>query len=182
MAVEGLSQSNLDILEVLKEVLNDFNPQPGALDDLPQVTIGPGDVQRACRLAKDDPRLGMSQLSLLACVDYLEYFQIVYILHSLDPDRTAVIKTDVPYETAALPSVTSVWRAADWYEREAHDLFGVHFEGHPDLSPCCYTKVSKGIPAGKSIPSTTIRSFNRDGIGDADGSSDLGKRSLPCQG
>ena len=41
VAVEGLSQSNLDILEVLKEVLNDFNPQPGALDDLPQVTIGP---------------------------------------------------------------------------------------------------------------------------------------------
>ena len=159
VAVEGLSQSNLDILEVLKEVLNDFNPQPGALDDLPQVTIGPGDVQRACRLAKDDPRLGMSQLSLLACVDYLEYFQIVYILHSLDPDRTAVIKTDVPYETAALPSVTSVWRAADWYEREGHDLFGVHFEGHPDLSPLLLYEGFEGYPGRKEYPFNDYQEF-----------------------
>ena len=152
VAVEGLSRFNLDILEVLKEVLKDFNPQPGALDDLPQVTIGPGDIQRACRLAKDDPRLSMSQLSLLACVDYLEYFQIVYILHCLDPDRTAVIKTDVPYETAALPSVTSVWRAANWYEREAHDLFGVNFEGHPDLSPLLLYEGFEGYPGRKEYP------------------------------
>lgn len=159
VAVEGLSRFNLDILEVLKEVLKDFNPQPGALGDLPQVTIGPGDIQRVCRLAKDDLRLSMSQLSLLACVDYLEYFQIVYILHSLDPDRTAVIKTNVPYETAALPSVTSVWRAADWYEREAHDLFGVHFEGHPDLSPLLLYEGFEGYPGRKEYPFNDYQEF-----------------------
>jgi NADH-quinone oxidoreductase subunit C len=101
----------------------------------------------------------MSQLSLLACVDYLEYFQIVYILHSLDPDRTAVIKTDVPYETAALPSVTSVWRAADWYEREAHDLFGVHFEGHPDLSPLLLYEGFEGYPGRKEYPFNDYQEF-----------------------
>jgi len=159
VAVEGLSQANQELLGVLKEVLTDFHPQPGALDDLPQVTIDPGDIQRACRLTKDDPRLGMSQLSLLACVDYREYFQIVYILHSLAPERTAVIKTDVPYETAALPSVTSVWRAADWYEREAHDLFGVHFEGHPDLSPLLLYEGFEGYPGRKEYPFNDYQEF-----------------------
>ena len=158
-ALGSLSQSNRDLLNVLEEVLNDFNPHPGALDELPQVTINPGDVQQACRLAKDDPRLGMSQLSLLACVDYQEYFQIVYILHSLNPDRTAVIKTDVPYETASLPSVASVWRAADWYEREAHDLFGVHFQDHPDLSPLLLYDGFEGYPGRKEYPFNDYQEF-----------------------
>ena len=158
-AIAGLSQANRDLLEVLREVLNDFRPQPGALNDLPQVSVVPGDVQRACRLAKDDPRLTMSQLSLLACVDYREYFQIVYILHSLTPDRTAVIKTDVPYEAASLPSVASVWRAADWYEREAHDLFGVHFDGHPDLSPLLLYEGFEGYPGRKEYPFNDYQEF-----------------------
>lgn len=158
-AVAALSQANRELLEVFKEVLDDFNPQPGVLDELPQVTINPGDVQQVCRLTKDDPRLGMSQLSLLACVDYQEYFQIVYILHSLAPDRTAVIKTDVPYEAASLPSVASVWRAADWYEREAHDLFGVHFQDHPDLSPLLLYDGFEGYPGRKEYPFNDYQEF-----------------------
>ena len=95
-AITSLTRANLDLLEVLKDALSDFDPHPGALDNLPQVTVKSGEIERVCRLAKDDPRLGMVQLSLIACVDYQEYFQMVYILHCLDPDRTAVIKTDVP--------------------------------------------------------------------------------------
>lgn len=156
---DSLGQANLELLEVLKEVFADFHPVAGALDTLPQVVIDHGDVQRACRLAKDDPRLGMSQLSLLACVDYQEYFQIVYFLHCLDPDQTVVIKTDVPYESPALPSVTSVWRAADWYEREAHDLFGVDFEGHPDLSPLLLYEGFEGYPGRKEYPFNDYQEF-----------------------
>ena len=158
-AVEGLSQANQEFLGVLKEVFKDFHLRPGALDDLLQVTIDPGDTLRVCRLAKDDPRLRMSQLSCLACVDYQEYFQIVYFLRSWDPERTVVIKTDVPYQTASLPSVTSVWRAADWYEREAHDLFGVHFEGHPDLSPLLLYEGFEGYPGRKEYPFNDYQEF-----------------------
>jgi len=158
-AITSLTQANQDLLEVLKDVFSDFAPQPGALDNLPQVTVKSGEIERVCRLAKDDPRLGMVQLSLIACVDYQEYFQMVYILHCLDPDRTAVIKTDVPYETPALPSVTSVWRAADWYEREAHDLFGVHFEGHPDLAPLLLYDGFEGYPGRKEYPFNDYQEF-----------------------
>jgi len=157
--ITSLSQANLDLLEVLKDAFSEFDPQPGALDDIPQVTIKSEDILKVCRLAKDDSGLGMTQLSLIACVDYKEYFQMVYILHCLEPDRTAVIKTDVPYETAALPSVTSVWRAADWYEREAHDLFGVHFEGHPDLAPLLLYEGFEGYPGRKEYPFNEYQEF-----------------------
>mgnify|MGYP001342747974 FL=1 len=158
-AITSLSQANLDFLEVLKEAFSEFDPQPGALDVFPQVTIKSEDILRVCRMAKDDPKLGMSQLSLIACVDYQEYFQMVYFLHRLAPDHTAVIKTDVPYEAAALPSVTSVWRAADWYEREAHDLFGVHFEGHPDLAPLLLYEGFEGYPGRKEYPFNDYQEF-----------------------
>ncbi|SVE12562.1 uncharacterized protein METZ01_LOCUS465416, partial [marine metagenome] len=120
-----------DFLDVLKE----FDPQAGALDDIPQVSIDKKHTLDACRLMKDDPRVGAQMLLCLSCVDYTEYFQMVYVLQSLRPERTLVLRTDIPYSDATIPSVTSVWRAADWYEREAHDLFGVSFDGHPDLSP-----------------------------------------------
>jgi NADH-quinone oxidoreductase subunit C len=55
--------------------------------------------------------------------------------------------------------VTSVWRAADWYEREAHDLFGVHFEGHPDLSPLLLYEGFEGYPGRKEYPFNDYQEF-----------------------
>ena len=158
-SVEGLSQSDGEWLGVLTEVLADYHPQAGSLHDLLQLTIKPSDTLNVCRLAKNDARLGMAQLLCLACVDYQEYFQMVYILHSLDPERTLAIKADVPYDNPSLPSVTSVWRAADWYEREAHDLFGVHFEGHPDLSPLLLYEGFEGYPGRKEYPFNDYQEF-----------------------
>ena len=51
-----------------------------------------------------------------------------------------------------VPSVISVWRASDWFEREGHDLFGIVFEGHPDLSPLLLYEGFDGYPGRKSFP------------------------------
>ena len=149
---ESLSQANRDLLATSQEVLQEFNPQPGVLHDLPQVTVEPGDTDRVCRLAKEDPRLAFEQLLCLACVDYKDSLQLVYILHSLEPDRTLVVKTNVPYDDPRLPSVTPIWRAGEWYEREAHDLFGVVFDGHPDLAPLLLYEGFEGYPGRKEFP------------------------------
>ena len=77
---------------------------------------------------------------------------MVYVLQSLEPARTLVLRTDVPYSDAIVPSVTSVWRAADWYEREAHDLFGGDFDGHPDMAPLLLYEGFEGFPGRKEIP------------------------------
>ena len=60
-----------------------------------------------------------------------------------------MIKANVPFEDPHLPSVTSVWRAAEWYEREAHDLFGVTFDGHPNLAPLLLYEGFEGYPGRK---------------------------------
>ena len=158
-AIAGLSEANQDLLALSSEVFEDYHPQPGSLSDLPQMTVDPEHTLQVCRLAKSDSRLGMVQLLCLACVDYKEYFQLVYILHSLNPERTLAIKTDVPYDEPRVPSVTSVWKAAAWYEREAHDLFGVEFDGNPDLSPLLLYEGFEGYPGRKEYPFNDYQEF-----------------------
>ena len=156
---EGLAQLNQELLALSVEVLKEFQPEPGALHDIPQITVAPGDLARVCRLAKDDSRLALKQLLCLACVDYREHFQLVYLLHSLEPERMLAIKTNVPYSDPTVPSVTSVWRAADWYEREAHDLFGVAFVGHPNLAPLLLYEGFEGYPGRKEYPFYDYQEF-----------------------
>jgi len=111
-----------ELLAAAQDALREFDPQPGMLGDLPQITVDAADVASVCRLAKDDPRLALPQLLCLSCVDYSEHMELVYILHSLSPERLLCVKARVSCDDPRLPSVTGIWRAAEWYEREAHDL------------------------------------------------------------
>ena len=155
----NLTPSGMALLDVSLDVLKDFFPKGGALDDIPQVSISKEHTLEACRLIKEDPRIATKMLLCLACVDYSEYFQMIYILQSLKPERTLVLRTNVPYSDTTVPSVTSVWRAADWYEREAHDLFGVSFDGHPDMSPLLLYEGFEGFPGRKEFPFNEYQEF-----------------------
>jgi len=157
--LEALTASGKELLDVSMDVLEDLSPQAGALNDLPQVSIGKEHTLEACRLMKTDPRVAAKMLLCLACVDYSEYFQMVYVLQSLEPERTVVLRTDVPYSDTTVPSVTSVWRGAEWYEREAHDLFGVDFDGHPDMSPLLLYEGFEGFPGRREFPFNEYQEF-----------------------
>ena len=154
-----LSQSRRDLLTRVTQVLQEYGPKPGALNDLPQVTVPAQSITAVCRRAKDDPELDFKMLLCMSCVDYQEYFQMVYFLHSLAREQTLVVKVDVSYEEPRLPSLTSVWQAAEWYEREAHDLFGIAFEGHPDLSPLLLYEGFEGYPGRKEFPFYEYQEF-----------------------
>ena len=108
-----------ELRELLQDTLNDFQPQFGTTLDIPEITVEPQNIVDVCRSLKDDPRLSFKLLLCLAGVDYREHLQVVYVLLSLEKEHKLVIKTNVPYDNPHLPTVTSVWRAADWYEREA---------------------------------------------------------------
>lgn len=157
--LSGLTAPARELLDRLERALADFHPQLDTLQDIPQVTIEAADLAKVCRALKDDPGINAGQLMCLACVDYEEYFQLVYFLHSMHPEGTMVIKADVPYDQPKAPSVTSVWRAADWYERETHDLFGVVFEGHPDLAPLLLYDGFEGFPGRKAFPFHEYQEF-----------------------
>ncbi len=137
------------LLQRLEEVLQDFQPEMGATLDVPAITVKPEAILDICRLLKEDPQLSFKLLLCLLGVDYKEYIEIVYVLLSVEHEYKLLIKTQVSYDELHLPSVTPVWRAADWYEREAHDLFGVVFDGHPDMSPLILYEGYEGYPGRK---------------------------------
>jgi len=83
---------------------------------------------------KTAPGLEFDYLDLITSVDYLDYFEVVYQLTSIKHNHSVVVKTRCyERENPALPSVVSVWRGADFQEREIYDLMGISFEGHPNL-------------------------------------------------
>ncbi len=87
-----------------------------------------------CAYLKQEPSLAFNFLTSLTTVDYLDYFEGVYRLVSLSHNHSAVLKARAyGREDPWLPSVVSLWLGADLQEREAWDLMGVRFEGHPNL-------------------------------------------------
>jgi len=89
----------------------------------------------------DDPRLKLDWLSCLSGIDYAadQKFCVVYDLMSFDIRHRVAVKVYLPRDKPQIPSVCDLWPAANWHEREAYDMFGVEFTGHPDLRRilCC---------------------------------------------
>ena len=108
--------------------------------DLPTLECAPADWPTLARFLRDDPECRYDLFLDLAGVDNLKRagrktrFEAVFHLHSLRQDNHLRVKVLLPEsEAPSLPSVHEVWPAANWFEREAFDLFGFQFPGHPNL-------------------------------------------------
>ena len=117
---------------LLREVYADFDAGYGYMVDEVTLTIPRERIAEASRVAKDDKRLQMDYLGCLSVAEYDESFQTVYILWSTELRHRFALKTNAPKDDPTIPSVTPVWRGADWHEREGAELFGVTFAGHPN--------------------------------------------------
>ena len=99
---------------------------------------------------KKTPALDFDYLSAITAVDYLDYFEVIYQLTSLRRNHSLVVKTRCyGRENPSLPSVVSLWRSADFQEREIYDLFGISFEGHPNLKHIVLWDGFEGYPLRK---------------------------------
>ena len=102
--------------------------------DETEIRIGPGDVPDVLRTLHDEPEFRFRILADLAGVDTGTVMQVVYHLWSdATPDWLRVIVDGLPREDPRCPSVTFLWKGAEWMEREAYDMFGIVFEGNRDL-------------------------------------------------
>ena len=149
---EAFSEEAHGFFALLVKVLGGRRFQRGLLYDRLQISVEPKDLEDICRLLKEDPRTNFKILLCIAAVDYVDYIQMVYVLLSPEHERTLGVKIDLSYEDLTVSSLSGIWRAADWYEREAHDLFGVDFRGHPDLSPLLLYEGFEGFPGRKEFP------------------------------
>jgi NADH-quinone oxidoreductase subunit C len=105
-----------------------------ALAGDPFLVITPSRLVEVCRFLRDDPNFSYEWLMCLSGADYPpDRIEVVYHLYSQNHGRTLVLKVQLDRNDPKVPSVESVWRMADWHERECYDMFGVVFENHPDL-------------------------------------------------
>jgi len=118
----------------LREYLWDTYPD---LCPLFSIEFGDGVLQvesaRLHEAARDLRALGFDMLGMVTAVDFGEQFELVYRIRSREMRVGIIVRTRIPRETPVIASVTDLWPAANWHEREVFDLFGIVFEGHPDL-------------------------------------------------
>jgi NADH-quinone oxidoreductase subunit C len=93
--------------------------------------------------------LGFDRLGMVTAIDRQEWFTIVYRLESRSLSAAVFLKTRIPRDDAHLNSLCEVWPAANWQEREVFDLFGVVFDGHPDLRRILLPEDWVGFPLRK---------------------------------
>ncbi len=102
-----------------------------------------------------NPPFAFTMLLDLTCVDYpgrTDRFEMVYHLFSLSRNERIRIKLALPEEAASVASLSGLWKNADWLEREAFDMFGVRFAGHPDLRRLFMDEGFDGHPLRKDYP------------------------------
>ncbi len=142
-------------LQLLKEkfpdaVLEALRPQGDAT-----VVIRPESLTKVIDFLKNDPRLLFDVLVDITAVDYTERklrFDVVYHLLSLPFKRRLRLKVRIDGKDPVLDSITPWWGAANWLEREAWDMFGVRFAGHPDLKRILMYEEFEGHPLRKDYP------------------------------
>lgn len=107
-----------------------------------------------CKFLKDDPDMQFNFLVDVVGVDYFPQkprFEVVYHFYSIPKKHRIRLKIKVE-ENEKVPSVASIWKSADWAEREVYDMFGIVFENHPNLKRIYMPEDWEGFPLRKDYP------------------------------
>jgi len=122
--------------------------------DLYTFVVDKNSIVEICQFLKDEPELKFNYLSDICGVDYTPEaprFEVVYHLYSIPFKHRLRLKCKVA-EGEKVPSVTGVWKTANWHERETYDMFGIVFECHPDLRRIYLWEGFEGYPMRKDYP------------------------------
>jgi NADH-quinone oxidoreductase subunit C len=145
----------VELLPRLKELLPDLILEEKEFLGEVTLQISKENLKRLLLTLKQTPDFGYEVLNDLTGVDYLEpkRTQLIYWLHN--PDSLERIRVTLYAEREELvPSVVDIWEGANWYERELFDLFGVRFDGHPNLKRILMPDNWKGHPLRKDYALT----------------------------
>jgi len=143
-------------LELLKGRLGADTFTTSRFRDNERVVVPSDKVMETLRLLKEDA--GFDMLIDITAADYLHYpdardrFGVVYAILNTVTGQRLYVKTHVNDPEPNLPSAVPLWRGADWMEREVFDMFGIVFEGHPDLRRILMPEEFTAYPLRKDYP------------------------------
>jgi NADH-quinone oxidoreductase subunit C len=112
-------------------------------------------LRTAAQQCRDNPELAFNMLSDVTCVDRFPIeprFELNYQLVSLDRRARVRLRTSVSTDQPIVDSMVPVWGGANWLEREVFDLFGIQFNGHPDLRRILLPEEFEGFPLRRDFP------------------------------
>lgn len=162
--------STVPLLEQVRQRFGDAVQQEQTAD-MPTLVADPGQVPELLRFLKQDIDQPYQRLEDLTAVDETARssrpaHDLTLVYHLLSFDRADYLRVKAPLASGQVesPSITDLWPAANWYEREAFDMFGVRFAGHPNLRRILMPEGWQGHPLRKSHPgrATDMQPFTRD--------------------
>lgn len=143
-----------ELAECLRRRFGDLISEPAEFRGEITVTLADAErVAEVCEFARAE--LGFDFLLDLTSVDHYgeePRWELVYELYGLGHHQHLRLKTRVSEEKSELPTVTGVWRTADWHEREVYDMMGIRFRGHPDLRRILMWEGYPYFPLRKDFP------------------------------
>lgn len=151
-------------LEALRQALPEVTFEEVPAVDQPALVVPAEAIERVARQLRDHPALQFQTLAELTAADFWPReprIEVVYHFVSMGPEALGAgappaqrlrVKVRVGGETPSVPTICGVYTNANWYEREVFDLFGVAFEGHPDLRRILMPEDWEGFPARKDYP------------------------------
>ena len=149
------------VLTVLKEKFGDAIVETHSFLGDDTAVVAPALWKEVCAFLKSEPQMGFDMFVDLCGVDYPTReegrFEVVLHLYSTTRRHRVRLKTrigDQEGDGAELDSITGVWAGANWFEREAYDLMGITFKGHPDLRRILMYPEFEGHPLRKDYPAT----------------------------
>jgi len=151
-----------------KKILLDkfLNCEINSRDQYEEIIIDKNKIPETIQELKENQDLQYSQLIDLTAVDYPsreKRFDVIYILLSMKENKRIVVKTSLE-ESDDIESITYIHKAANWYERECYDLFGIKFLNHPDLRRIMTDYNFEGHPLRKDFPLTGHTEVRYDDI------------------
>jgi NADH-quinone oxidoreductase subunit C len=125
---------------------------------LPEILIPLAKFRGVMETLHNDKALSFDFPMSMTAVDWPEEKKItcVYHLYSMDQKHKLVVKVDADREKPVVPTVSDLWRGCEWFEREVYDMFGVVFDGHPDLRRILMTDDWVGFPLRKDYKDSRI--------------------------
>jgi NADH-quinone oxidoreductase subunit C len=133
--------------EIVGKQIAEVYPEAIISKDSNAILLNKQYLYRVAEYLKNTEGLEFDYLNFVTAVDYLEYFELVYRLVSLRYNQSIMLKTRCEdRDKPVVSSITSLWRAAMYQEREIYDLFGIEFYGHPDLRRLLLWEGFKGHP------------------------------------
>jgi len=139
--------------ESIEKAIRDGFPdavlETSEIDGVLNVKLDPNALVGVCELLRTKPELAFDYLADITAIDWLDRIEVVYRMTNLATNAKIVLRVDLDRERPEVDSIVSVWKGAEWQEREVYDLMGVAFRNHPDLRRILLPEDWEGYPLRK---------------------------------